>query len=658
MALVVGPCGTAPSAQQGPEVGFSVIKFLGHQYTQADVIPNEPVLTSQGWWVLLQTHAPGLVLSDTVVTITPRFPCTGWNGPAQFPSCVSGQQYTWKPGAFSGFALIQLTQADLPLEKRAKPGYTVSRTIDRTTFTAPGYQHLTFSVTLDSDAEFIQVDSVPWFGSWGIDSPDVFATAVSGSYTVTRGPDTSSKQFSTGPFTLGDSARIFEWNMKAGDRIDATVTYYVAPKRNEATFKGFFRVMSRPAGATTDLSTMVSGKPVEAVGVDPYTPGESLSASLTTSSTPWLEVMQNSSFIDVGFAPVSSWPQGQGTTLTLPIDIRPDQFPNLVTAGAPGTIQVGILSTTLPGGDANRLEWAKMAFGATGNEVNPPTSCVAADLDGIAPQDLLCTFDLQAAGFSTGSTYGVLKAVTPDSVAVEGRDSIGAGAVGQPDISITAAQLDFGIVTAGTFVDRTFDVRNIGTADLSVTGFSLSGPGAQAYQVVNTPPVPFTLAPNNSQRVTMRFQPTSFGTFDAGLQIASTDHPVDVSLTGIGLTPGAVGPQGPAGPEGPPGPEGPVGPMGPAGPPGPIGVPGQKGEAGAPGPQGPQGPMGPIGPAGPMGEGLVSGSLLILVEGVVPPPGYILEGSYELRLNSLDPDDKGKPKERVKRLQVNVYRKR
>lgn len=60
------------------------------------------------------------------------------------------------------------------------------------------------------------------------------------------------------------------------------------------------------------------------------------------------------------------------------------------------------------------------------------------------------------------------------------------------------------------------------------------------------------------------------------------------------------------------------------------------GPAGATGPQGPQGvagPMGPVGPQGPQGpagEGLISGSLLMLAANAPAPAGYTYVGKYTM----------------------------
>jgi hypothetical protein len=40
--------------------------------------------------------------------------------------------------------------------------------------------------------------------------------------------------------------------------------------------------------------------------------------------------------------------------------------------------------------------------------------------------------------------------------------------------------------------------------------------------------------------------------------------------------------------------------------------------------------MGPQGPVGPQGEGLISGSFLMVVEGTPAPAGYTYVGKYKL----------------------------
>jgi hypothetical protein len=113
-------------------------------------------------------------------------------------------------------------------------------------------------------------------------------------------------------------------------------------------------------------------------------------------------------------------------------------------------------------------------------------------------------------------------------------------------------------------------------------------------------------------------------------------------------------------PAGPPsyichGMRGPQGEAGAAGATGADGAQGPQGEPGPVGPQGPEGPQGLQGPAGPQGPAgmQVAGSLLLMVEGVPPPPGYLLVGTFvEERI-----DADGRGGERPRRLRVVLWQK-
>jgi len=101
------------------------------------------------------------------------------------------------------------------------------------------------------------------------------------------------------------------------------------------------------------------------------------------------------------------------------------------------------------------------------------------------------------------------------------------------------------------------------------------------------------------------------------------------------------------------GPAGPPGPKGDTGEKGDPGAPGEKGERGEKGDKGDRGEMGPPGPPGPRGEsGIVPGGLLFLPQGVAPPPGYILIGSFDQQLKPAAADAKGNLK-----VTINVWRK-
>lgn len=95
--------------------------------------------------------------------------------------------------------------------------------------------------------------------------------------------------------------------------------------------------------------------------------------------------------------------------------------------------------------------------------------------------------------------------------------------------------IDFGAQANSTNTDITFNIENVGSADLDLTSLNITGD----YTIVS-PIVPLTIASGNSQTVTVRFTPTATGTRNGILTINNND--IDegscaVNLTGEGFTP-------------------------------------------------------------------------------------------------------------------------
>ncbi len=630
VGLALGLVSPVTRAQGPINAVLGVTKNFRYQSGSADSVPNTALLNQQSWTVNVQTNDPNIVLPSAKVDMTPRFDCLGWQGRIRFDTCENGQTYTWNAGDFTGFNNFRLLEDSLPPGiPGMTPGFEFSRSFDNTSFSAPGYQTAHFILDLQRDSGWLSLGGAPFGDIFGVDSDDVYAAAVDATYTLSKGGVSTQIAPPAGPFTLNQSSGFSRQNLDAGYRVEATITYFVAPKHVNAQFKG---ALTATWTQRVDPFREQYSKPVTVTGIDPLTPGEAVVATLTMGGSTYME----SAFVydtQVELSPVSG---AAYTKLSLPLDILPGQFPNIVTLGDSSTIAVGILST--PYGNAQNLDYNQITFGATGNEPNHRKMCSPADLDntGVA-DDLICTFGLAASGLNAASTYGVLRAVAADGTTVlEGRDSIvisGGGGGGQPSINVSTVNLDFGITPVVTFADRTIDIRNNGTAELSITGFDPYGSGAQAFKIVNSLEPPYTIAPNTSKQLTIRFEPTGFGTSEAGLAILNSDHRVDIQLKGIGLTPGQVGLTGPQGPPGEKGATGPAGPQGPTG------------------TTGPQGLIGPMGLMGPRGEGLVPGSLLHLIAGIAPPPGYVFVLTYELK----GKDASGKGAE-VK-VNVNVYQK-
>lgn len=95
--------------------------------------------------------------------------------------------------------------------------------------------------------------------------------------------------------------------------------------------------------------------------------------------------------------------------------------------------------------------------------------------------------------------------------------------------------IDFGTQAVSTNTDLTFDIKNVGSADLDISSFGFTGD----YSIIS-PTAPLTITSGNSQTVTIRFTPTATGTRNGVLTINNND--IDegtcvVNLTGQSFTP-------------------------------------------------------------------------------------------------------------------------
>ncbi|OGV88203.1 MAG: hypothetical protein A3K19_27840 [Lentisphaerae bacterium RIFOXYB12_FULL_65_16] len=98
-----------------------------------------------------------------------------------------------------------------------------------------------------------------------------------------------------------------------------------------------------------------------------------------------------------------------------------------------------------------------------------------------------------------------------------------------PDIVVSPAALDFGGLVTGSNGTLTFNVRNAGNGDLTVTNITSSN---AAYTIVGA--TGFTLTQGQNQDVTVRFAPTAASIYDATLTIANNDAAAYVSVSGFG----------------------------------------------------------------------------------------------------------------------------
>lgn len=97
------------------------------------------------------------------------------------------------------------------------------------------------------------------------------------------------------------------------------------------------------------------------------------------------------------------------------------------------------------------------------------------------------------------------------------------------DISITAGDITpalndnthFGNVNLGALQTKSYIIENTGTGALIVSNITLTG--ADKFTLVNIPSLPFTIAPNSSQTITVQFAPVALGLLTATLSISNND---------------------------------------------------------------------------------------------------------------------------------------
>jgi len=87
-----------------------------------------------------------------------------------------------------------------------------------------------------------------------------------------------------------------------------------------------------------------------------------------------------------------------------------------------------------------------------------------------------------------------------------------------PNITLSTSAFEYGRVPLGSSVEQNIEITNIGSTDLIINGLNFNN-----SQFTTTTPTNFTIAPNDSRSVTVKFTPTSKGTLTKQLQISSND---------------------------------------------------------------------------------------------------------------------------------------
>jgi hypothetical protein len=121
----------------------------------------------------------------------------------------------------------------------------------------------------------------------------------------------------------------------------------------------------------------------------------------------------------------------------------------------------------------------------------------------------------------------------------------GTGVTGEPDISVSPTEKNFGNINVGSSSSpQTFNVSNVGDADLVVWTINITGTHANQFTIHNDNVTNQTIIANGSAALQVVFSPTSTGAKSATLNIPSNDPyeaTVSVSLSGTGITGGGGG---------------------------------------------------------------------------------------------------------------------
>ena len=104
------------------------------------------------------------------------------------------------------------------------------------------------------------------------------------------------------------------------------------------------------------------------------------------------------------------------------------------------------------------------------------------------------------------------------------------------NVDCSTFALGFGDYPVGTQKDSVFSIRNTGTANLAVNSLGLSGANAGEFTILSPLPGAFTIVPQDSTAVTVRFLNASAGAKNAVLTINSgSSEECTVALSGTGL---------------------------------------------------------------------------------------------------------------------------
>jgi len=142
-------------------------------------------------------------------------------------------------------------------------------------------------------------------------------------------------------------------------------------------------------------------------------------------------------------------------------------------------------------------------------------------------------------GWTGSSVYGVVGDLDPVTSAP---DADPPAEIALPNINVSPTSLDFGTVDVGSTETQKTTISNVGSAELEVTGLSLTRATSGDFELNTVPTTPFTIPAYGSVKVLVDYTPSGAGGASGALEIASYspgEEQITVSLSGSGFVPAA-----------------------------------------------------------------------------------------------------------------------
>lgn len=158
-------------------------------------------------------------------------------------------------------------------------------------------------------------------------------------------------------------------------------------------------------------------------------------------------------------------------------------------------------------------------------------------------RDATCSIEVIFGPTSTGNFSDTLEITdnAPDSPQTVALSGVGIDP-GMPAITLTTSELDFDLQEVGVAsAPRDVTLTNSGTADLELTGISVTTGGSDYSQMNDCGGFPATLMPGDTCTLSITFNPSVIGELLGQITITATglsDETID--LEGIGFTPGSA----------------------------------------------------------------------------------------------------------------------